>query len=63
MAEPRHADAALLRGGASCLQRANFLELRACELRRIILPRTPVNKGTRESQGAIAPALGYATWR
>jgi hypothetical protein len=28
---------------------ANFVELRACELRRILLPRTPVNKGMKRT--------------
>ena len=29
----------------------------ACELRRIPIPRTPVNKGKRKGRGATAPAL------
>ncbi len=30
---------------------ANFVELRACEVRRIPLLRTSVNKGKRKGQG------------
>jgi hypothetical protein len=30
---------------------ANFLELRAYELRRIPLPRTPLNKGIKREPG------------
>ena len=36
----------------------NFLELRACELRRILLPRTPVNKARTARKGhASIPKL------
>src|SRR5215208_4054395 len=36
-------------------EQTNFLERRACELRRITLPRTPLNK-------ASSAALGFAKW-
>ena len=35
----------------------NFLELRSCEVRRIYLPRTPVNRGMKEEPRRYAPAL------
>jgi hypothetical protein len=43
-----------------CAQTANFLELRLGEVRRILLPRTPVNKGIRKCRG---PRLLYAPAR
>src|SRR5215204_4936060 len=39
---------------------ANFLELRVCELRRIPIPRTLVNKAKKRGRSCFAPALaGY----
>src|ERR687890_1937910 len=39
------------------LATANFLKLRKGEVRRIPIPRTPVNKGKKKGQSFYAPAL------
>jgi hypothetical protein len=36
---------------------ANFVELRKTEVRRILLPRTRVNRGKEEGRSSYAPAL------
>jgi hypothetical protein len=36
---------------------ANFVELREREVRRISIPRTPVNKGMKKGRGLHTPAL------
>ncbi len=45
----------------------NFLELHACEVRRILLPRTPVNKGKKEEgpgtiSWALSKKVGYSLY-
>jgi hypothetical protein len=39
------------------MQDANFGELRKGEVRRILIPRTPVNKGKRKGRALEGPAL------
>ena len=41
-------------------KRLNFRELWIGELRRILLPRTPVNKGKKKGRGCYAPALDHS---
>ena len=36
-------------------ERSNFLERRTCELRRINLPRTPLNKARKRAEAATTP--------
>src|SRR5215203_101749 len=43
------------------LTAANFVELRLAELRRIPLPRTPLNKGQWVGEGSSDPALLWPT--
>src|SRR5829696_5496162 len=40
---------------------ANFGELRACELRRNLLPRTRVNKGMKKGRDSSSSCDGHAT--
>jgi hypothetical protein len=39
----------------------NFRELRQCEVRRISIPRTPVNKGKKKGRGSEQPRPSLVT--